>query len=187
MDSEDALQDFFVQLVQKQSFADLQREGGKFRSFLLKCLENFLRIGWRREQAQKRGQGRRPLSLNVEEGESLLIREAVDGETPESEFEKKWAYALLDHVTKELRAEYMKAGKAELFESLAPHLQPDRSGSPYANLAAECGMKEGAIKVAVHRMRHRYGDLLREAIGRTVETAEEIDGELRYLIEVVGR
>jgi RNA polymerase sigma-70 factor (ECF subfamily) len=186
-EAEDIIQDFFTRLVRKESLSGLQREGGKFRSFLLKSLDNFLANEWDRGQALKRGGGQRPLSLNVEEGEARFALEAADAETPESLFEKRWAFTLLEQVTDRLRDEYAAANKRELFDQLRGHLQGDRSGPPYATIAAQCGMTEGAVKVAVHRMRHRYGELLREIIARTVGSPAEVDEELRYLIGVVGR
>jgi len=186
-EAEDIIQDFFTHLVSQQSFADLQREGGKFRSFLLRSLENFLTTEWRREQAQKRGGGQRPLSLNAEDGEARFALDAPDAETPESAFEKRWAFTLLEHVTDRLRDEYATMNKSELYVRLGGYLQPDRSGVPYSTVAAQWGMSEGAVKVAVHRMRQRYGELLRQAIACTVSSPAEVDEELRYLISVVGR
>jgi RNA polymerase sigma-70 factor (ECF subfamily) len=186
-EAEDITQDFFTRLVSKQSLSGLQRDGGKFRSFLLRSLDNFLANEWDRAQAQKRGGGQRPLSLNVEEGEARFALDAPDAETPESLFEKRWAFTLLEHVTGQLREEHTEANKRELFDQLRPHLQGDRSGPAYATVAAQCGMSEGAVKVAVHRMRHRYGELLWQEIARTVSSPAEVDDELRYLISVVGR
>jgi RNA polymerase sigma-70 factor (ECF subfamily) len=186
-EAEDIIQDFFTCLVSKESLSGLQREGGKFRSFLLRALANFLANEWDRAQAQKRGGGQRPLSLNAEEGEARFALEAPDAETPESLFEKRWAFTLLEHITEQLRNEFAATNKHELFDQLRSHLQGDRSGPPYATVAAQCGMTEGAVKVAVHRMRHRYGELLREAIVRTVSNPTEVDEELRHLISVVGR
>lgn len=187
IDAEDLTQGFFEHLVSNQSLAGLQREGGKFRSFLLRCLENFLTYKWRQGQAQKRGAGQQLLSLDVEEGEQRFLLDILDEKTPERAFEKQWAMTLLENVTEQLRAEYAASMKSDLFAHLIGYLQPDRSGRPYSVAAAECGISEGAFKVAVHRMRQRYGELLREAVSRTVNSAEEIDGELKYLIEVVGR
>lgn len=186
-EAEDIIQDFFARLVSKESLSGLQRDGGRFRSFLLRALDNFLANEWDRAQAQKRGGGRRPLSLDVEEGEARFALEAADAETPESLFEKRWAFTLLEHVTDQLRDEYAGAGRRELFDHLRVHLQGDRTGPPYATIAARCGISEGAVKVAVHRMRHRYGELLRETIARTVSSPAEVDEELRYLISVVER
>jgi RNA polymerase sigma-70 factor (ECF subfamily) len=173
--------------VEKQSLSGLQREGGKFRSFLLRSLENFLINEWRRAQAQKRGGGERPLSLNTEEGEIRFALDAPEADTPESLFEKRWAITLLENVADQLRAEYERSGKRALFDSLRVYLQGDRAGPAYATVAAQHGMTEGALKVAVHRMRQHYGELLREEITRTVSSAAEVDEELRYLISVVGR
>jgi len=186
-EAEDIIQEFFTHLVSKQSLAGLQREGGKFRSFLLRSLENFLSMHWRREQSQKRGGGQRPLSMNAPDGEARFALETADAETPESTFEKRWALALLEHVTQQLKDEYVRLKKEELFVHLGDYLQPDRNGLPYSALIPRLRMSEGAIKVAVHRMRQRYGELLREAIASTVSSPDEVDEELRYLISVVGR
>jgi RNA polymerase sigma-70 factor (ECF subfamily) len=149
---------------------------------------NFLADEWDRAQAQKRGSGLRPLSLDAEDGEARFQALAIAGElTPELLFERQWAATLLNHVAEQLRAEEMKSGRGELFEDLRPHLQSDRAGLPYAEIAARHGRSEGAIKVAVHRLRHRYGQYLREQIARTVSSPAEVDEELRHLIEVVGR
>jgi len=186
-EAEDITQDFFTRLVSKQSLSGLQRDGGKFRSFLLRAIDNFLANEWDKTQAQKRGGGQRPLSLNVEEGEACFALDTLDAETPESLFEKRWAFTLLERVTEQLRSEYAEANKRDLFDQLRPHLQGDRSGPAYATVATQCGMSEGAVKVAVHRMRHRYGELLWQEIARTVSSPAEVDEELRYLISVVGR
>ena len=185
-EAEDIIQDFFTHLVSKQSLSGLQRDGGRFRSFLVKSLEHFLANEHRRTQAQKRGQGQRPLSLNPAEGEACFALDATNGETPESIFEKRWAFTVLEHVRERLREEYTGANKRDLFEHLRVHLQGDRSGPAYATVAAQLGLSENALKVAVHRMRHRYGELLRQAIARTVSSPAEVDEELRYLISVVG-
>jgi RNA polymerase sigma-70 factor (ECF subfamily) len=129
-EAEDIIQDFFTRLVSKEALSGLQREGGKFRSFLLRALDNFLANEWDRAQAQKRGGGQRPLSLNVEEGEARFALEAPDAQTPESLFEKRWAFTLLEHVTDQLHDEYAGAGKRELFDQLRGHLPGDRSGPP---------------------------------------------------------
>ncbi len=187
VETEDVIQDFFMRLVSKQALSGVRRDGGRFRSFLLKSLDNFLANEWQRAQAQKRGGGQRLLSLDVEEGEARFALDAPDGETPESIFDKRWAFTLLEHVAERLCDEYAAADKAVLFDQLRSSLQGDRSGPAYATVAAQCRMSEGAVKVAVHRLRQRYGELLRQAIARTVSSPSEVDDELRYLISVVGR
>jgi len=185
-EAEDITQDFFTRLLQKEALAGLRREGGKFRSFLLGAMANFLADEWDRAQAQKRGSGHKPLSVDAEDGETRFQALAIAGElTPESVFEKQWAVMLLEHVTEQLRAEEVRSGKGGLFEDLRPHLQSDRAGLPYAEIATRHDTTEGAIKVAVHRLRHRYGQHLREQIARTVSSPAEVDEELRHLINVM--
>jgi RNA polymerase sigma-70 factor (ECF subfamily) len=187
-EAEDSTQDFFTRLLEKQSLSGLRREGGKFRSFLLGAMANFLADEWDRAQTQKRGSGRKPLSLDAEDGEARFQALAIAGElTPESAFEMQWAVMLLEHVAEQLRAEELKSGKGDLFEDLQPHLQSDRAGLPYAEIATRHDTTEGAIKVAVHRLRHRYGQHLREQIARTVSSPAEVDEELRHLINVMRR
>ncbi len=186
-DAEDVTQSFFLRLIEYHCLQGLQREGGKFRSFLLRLLDNFLANEWDRAQAQKRGGGRPSLSLDVAAGEARFSREPQSRDTPETLFERQWVFALLALVLENLAAESAAAGKAKLFAELRPHLQGDRQGVTYAEVAARQGMSEGAIKVAVHRLRQRYGELLREEIARTVSSAEEVDQELRHLIAVSAR
>jgi len=185
-EAEDITQDFFTRLVEKQSLSGLRREGGRFRSFLLGAMANFLADEWDRGQTQKRGSGCKPLSLDAEDGEARFQALAVAGElTPESVFERQWAKTLLEHVGDLVRADEAKSGKGDLFEDLRPHLQSDRAGLPYAEIATRHGVSEGAIKVAVHRLRQRFGQRLREEIARTVSSPAEVDEELRHLINVM--
>jgi RNA polymerase sigma factor (sigma-70 family) len=186
-EAEDISQDFFVRLISKQALAGLRRDGGRFRSYLLSAINNFLANEWDRRSAQKRGAGQRPLSLDVEQNELHGVLAAADRETPESLFEKRWAFAVLEQVTTRLRAEYFEEGKGELFEQFRVYLQGDRAGPSYAAVAAQRGMSEGAVAVAVHRMRQRYGQILRDEVMRTVGSPDEVDAELQYLMEVVGR
>ncbi len=185
-EAEDLTQDFFVRLVEKAALSGLQKEGGRFRSFLLRSLENFLANEWDKSRRRKRGSGEHHLSLDTKEGEARLAREGSLAGTPEVQFEKQWAFTLLENVTKSLREEYQRAGKGVLFEKLRIYLQGDRGGPPYAAVALALGMTEGAVKVAVHRMRARYGELLRHEISRTAADSDEVDDELRHLISVVG-
>jgi RNA polymerase sigma factor (sigma-70 family) len=186
-DAEDITQDFFLHLIEKQSLEGMERNGGKFRSFLLRSLDNFLANQWDRSRAQKRGAGRQPLSLEAADGEVRYSMEPPAPDTPETMFERQWVFTLLAKVLEDLRAECETAGKGKLFGDLRLHLQGDRQGPAYAEVAARHGMTEGAVKVAVHRLRQRYGELLREEIARTVSRPEEVDEELRHFIAVSAR
>lgn len=186
-EAEDLLQDFFVTLLERERLAGLEREGGKFRSFLLRALHNFLANAWDRKTALKRGGGAEVLSLDVPESERQYLADRPDELTADRAFERQWAFATLERVMARLEAEARAAGKAKPFAHLRPQLQGDRGGRPYAELAAELGTSEGALKVMVHRLRARYGELLREEIARTVGTPEEVAGEVRYLISVVAK
>lgn len=185
-DAEDITQGFFTRLLEKSSLIHLQREGGRFRSYLLGGLNHFLANEWDRAQAQKRGAGQTPVSLNAEEGETAFLSLPDTGGTPETLFERQWVFTLLAQVMGLLRTEAEALGKAALFEDAKPHLQGERSGLPYAEIASRHAMSEGAVKVAVHRLRHRYGELLREEIARTVSSPAEVEEELRHLLRVMA-
>jgi RNA polymerase sigma-70 factor (ECF subfamily) len=185
-EAEDITQDFFAHILEKESLAGLKREGGRFRSFLLGAMQNFLADHWDRARAQKRGGGRKLLSLDADDGEAWLQALTFTEEfSLEMAFERHWAMALLEEVGERLRAEETKAGKSNLFDDLRSHLQSDQAGLPYAEIATRHGMSEGAIKVAVHRLRRRYGQHLREEVARTVSSQAEVDEELRHLISMM--
>lgn len=185
--AEDITQDFFVHLLEKKSLQGLEQAGGRFRSFLLRSLDNFLANEWDRRRAQKRGNGQTLLSLNAVEGEVWYSQIATDRHTPETLFERQWALTLLSKVLEQLRNECEATGKSGLFDDLRLHLQGDRQGPPYAEIAARQGMSEGAVKVTVHRLRQRYIELLRSEIARTVSRSDEVDEELRHLVALMGR
>jgi RNA polymerase sigma-70 factor (ECF subfamily) len=186
-EAEDITQGFFAQLLEKQSLNGLTREGGRFRSVLLAALTNCLANEWDRSRRQKRGGGQRLISLNAEDAEASLALEHPDQETPATLFDRQWAFVLLEHVLARLEGDYEANGHRELFQRLRVYLQGDRSGPSYAETAAQQGMSEGAVKVAVHRMRHRYGAMLREEIARTVASPDEVDAELQHLLSVLNR
>lgn len=185
--AEDVTQDFFVHLIEKKSLQDLTQSGGRFRSFLLHSLDNFLANEWHRRHAQKRGNGQPLLSLNVADGEAKYSQVLSDRDTPETLFERQWVLTLLAKVLDQLRKECEATGKSGLFEDLRLHLQGDRQGPPYAEIAVRHGLSEGAVKVTVHRLRQRYGELLREEISRTVSGPSEMEEELRHLIALSAR
>ncbi len=186
-EAEDIAQDFFLHLIEQSALAGLQREGGKFRTFLLRLLNNFLANRWDRDHAQKRGGGAAHISLNTLEDEARFAAEPKVNETPETIFERQWVFTLLAHVLGLLETECVASGKAKLYADLQPHLPGDRQGMPYAEIANRHGLSEGAVKVAVHRLRQRYIELLRAEIARTVSNPAEVDEELRHLFSVSAR
>lgn len=183
-DAEDITQGFFLHVINHQSLDGLVREGGKFRTFLLRLLDNFLANEWDRQRAQKRGAGQPLLSLDVAAGEFRYSQEPSDRHTPETLYERQWVFTVLAKVLEAQAAECEAAGKGNLFADLRLHLQGERSGLPYAEVAARHGMTEGAVKVAVHRLRQRYRELLHKEIARTVGGSHEVDEELRHFIKV---
>jgi len=181
-DAKDLTQEFFAHLLQSEAVKVADPQRGKFRSFLLSSLNHFLTNHWRKEQAQKRGGGRKVLSLDLDAGERRYGMEPAHEVTPECIFERRWALTLLEHVLGSLREEYAASGKVDLFDHLKPYLGGSSpEGVPYAELAAKVGMTEGSIKVAIHRLRRRCGDRLREEIAHTVANPAEIDEELNHL------
>lgn len=186
-DAQDLTQSFFARLLEKNVAGKADRTRGKFRSFLLVSLNHFLAKEWRRAGARKRGDGRVTLSLDLAAGESRYTLEPVHELTAEKIFERRWALTLLEQTLEKLRDEFARGGKLELFERLKPYLGGNESAVPYLEIAGALGKTEGAIKVAVHRLRRRCRELLRAEIAETVSSAQEIDDELRDLFEAVAR
>ncbi len=183
-DADDAVQGFFARLLRLESIAQARRERGRFRAFLLASLKHFLADARDRERAARRGSGR-VVSLEVEE--AAVRRLAADaGPSPDAAFDQVWALTLLQQVGKRLEQDYRAADQAELFQALKFALAGEKSDLPYAELAATLAMTEPALRVAVHRLRQRYRQLLREEIAQTVETAEDIEDELRHLRRAVA-
>lgn len=165
---------------------DFDRERGRFRTFLLACLKNYASKERERDRAQKRGGGTAPVSIDWAAAERLYNLEPSHDETPERIYERRWARALLDRVLERLRAENETEEKKTLFEALRPLLTAKKSGQPYAEVAGRLRMTEGAVKVAVHRLRRRYRDLLREEVGNTVAEPSEVEDEIRHLLSVLS-
>ncbi len=184
--AQDLTQAFFSHLLEGERFRAADPDQGRFRSFLLKSLQNFLSTERRREQAEKRGGGRSILPLDFQQGEERYSREPADTETPERLFERRWALTLLEVTLSQLRDEYGRSGKGALFAALQPHLDGDADRMPLAELAAPLGMSADSLKVAVHRLRRRYRTLLRQEIRDTVDTREQVDDELQRLMDAVS-
>ena len=180
-DAQDLTQEFFARLLERDYLRQADRRRGRFRSFLLTAFKHFLANEHERVSAQKRGGGRKLLPLDFDSGERRYQREPSHGATGEALYERGWALALLEQSLARLREELTAAGKGRLFENLRGTLTGADAPRPYAELAAELGMSAEAIKVAVHRLRRRYAELVRAEIAQTVTTPEEVEAELRDL------
>jgi RNA polymerase sigma factor (sigma-70 family) len=180
-DAEDLTQEFFARVLAKNYLADADETRGRFRSFLLGSLKHFLANEWDKARAQKRGGGRHVISIDAASVETFCGFEPADHLTAEKIFERRWALALLEQVLKKLREAYARDGKEQLFEQLKPTLTEASRAVRYAEIAARLGSTEGAVKVAVHRLRQRYRGLLRAEIGNTVADPGQIEDEIRNL------
>ena len=185
-DAADLTQSFFARFLEKQFLKDVDREKGKFRSFLLKTLNHFLADDWRQAHTQKRGGLQPKLSINSEEWESRFGHELTTETTPEQLFERRWAMALFDQALNRLREESVQSGKAPEFELLKQFLSQPSRGRAYAGIARQLGLEEGAVAVRVHRLRRRYGQLVREEVAQTVADRNEVEEELRHLLGVLS-
>jgi RNA polymerase sigma-70 factor (ECF subfamily) len=183
--AQDLTQEFFARLLEKNYLRQADRQRGKFRTFLLTAFQHFLAKEHERANAQKRGGGRRVLSLDFDRGERRYHREPSHHATPEAVYERGWALMLVEQGLARLREEFVTSGKERLFDSLKGTLTAGQATPPYAELAGQLGMSVEALKVAVHRLRRRYGELVRAEIAQTVTTAEEIEDELRDLFAAV--
>lgn len=185
-DAQDLTQEFFARLLEKNYLAQVSREKGRFRSFLLAALKNFLANEWDKVRAQKRGGDRTFVPLDATAAESRYAVEPADALSPDKIFERRWALTLLDRAIELLRAEYVKGGRGPLFDELKGCLTGDGSTVSYAELAARLATTEGAIKVAVHRLRQRYREVLRAEVANTVAQPGDVDDELRQLFAALS-
>ena len=183
--AQDLTQDFFIRVMEGRYLDRADPEKGRFRAFILTSLKFFLADEADRSRAQKRGGGR-VLSFEISSGEDRYQREPAHTETPERIFERRWALSVLDRVVDRLRAEFVQHGRVDHFNRLKGFLL-DQAETPYAALAREMGTSEGALKVAIHRLRKRYRKLFRQEIAETVVDAEEVESELRYLAAALAR
>lgn len=179
-EAQDLTQEFFARLLAREYLQNLHHQEGKFRSFLLAYVKNFLLEQRRRGRAQKRGGGCEFISLNQPMGEEGYLLEPVDELTPIEVFDRRWAQRILQTALDRLRQEYGTRGESGLFDILQDYQPREPGGRSYAQLGEDLGMSEAAVKWAVHRIRQRHGELLREEIAQTVARPEEIDEELRH-------
>ena len=180
-DAQDLTQEFFARLLRGNFLNTVEQRKGRFRSFLVASLEHFLVKEWVRINRQKRGGGQTILSLDEEGAENRYALEPADKLSAQKLYERRWAMTLLDQAMKRLGEECRQNGKTELFEKVKNLLSGDAQDECYRELAAGLAMSDGAFRVAVHRLRQRYGILLREKIAQTVATQEEVDEEVRCL------
>jgi RNA polymerase sigma-70 factor (ECF subfamily) len=191
-DALDLTQGFFARLIDKNDLAAADRTRGRFRAWLLTAVKHFLANEWDKATAEKRGGGRAVYSFDIDsdDAETRYRREPAHQVTAERIFDRRWALTLLEQSLAALEAEAVRDGKADLFAALKPTLTADGRDArdpSYLDLAERLGTSEGAIKVAAHRLRRRYRELLREHIAETVEREEDVDDEIRDLFEAVGR
>jgi DNA-directed RNA polymerase specialized sigma24 family protein len=180
-DAEDLTQGFFAKFLEKNYLEGLSAERGKFRAFLLAALKHFLANEWDKAGRQKRGGGVQHLALDWQQADERFHVEPPDHATPDRLFDREWALALLERVIQRLQAECAVEGRAELFAQARGYLMVGEAAIPYAQAVMELGMDEGAVRVAVHRLRKRYRALLRGEIAQTVNDPAQVKEELKSL------
>jgi RNA polymerase sigma factor (sigma-70 family) len=185
-DAEDLTQGFFARLLEKDYLKAAAREKGKFRTFLLTALKRFMANEWDRQHAAKRGGFAAIVSIDQEEAESRFTAEPADRVAPDVLFDRQWALTLLQRTMATLQQEYVASGRSRLFEHLQQCLVRDEAALPYAEIATRLNLTEAAVKMAVHRLRLRYREILQAEIGQTVSSADEIEDEIRHLFSAFG-
>jgi RNA polymerase sigma factor (sigma-70 family) len=186
-DAEDYTQAFFARMLEKHDFRMADPSRGKFRTFMLTALKNFVANEHRRERAQKRGGEDDILSLDFVLAEEQYSRELTDGITPEQLFERSWSLAVIHRAMSTIEKSITDAGEERQFFLLRTFLVSDNDSISYKDAAATLGMAEGAVKVAVHRLRKRFQKALRDEIAQTVTSESEIDEEIKQLIAALSR
>lgn len=186
-EAQDMTQELFKRLLERQFLSGLLREGGRFRSFLLAALQNFLAEHWHHSRAQKRGGGQPVISIDAQTAEERYRLEPRDERTPETLYDYRWAMALLDQVLSLLQQEFSEAGKEELFDQLRTYMVEGPTQLSYAEGAQRLNMTEDALRKAVQRLRKRYQELFRHEISQTLANPTEVEEELRYLQAVMRR
>jgi RNA polymerase sigma-70 factor (ECF subfamily) len=181
-DARDLTQEFLTVVLEKGYLRDADSRRGRFRTFLLACLKHFLSKERDRARALKRGGGRRPHALDFGEGERLYALEPAHGQTAERLYERRWALAVLDRALDRLREDAVRAGTADTLRRIEAYLLDGDHSRSYREAAAELGTTEGAVKVAVHRLRRRFRDLLLGEIAATVQSPGEVEDEVRHLL-----
>ncbi len=181
----DLTQGFFASLLERDDLAKLDQARGKFRSFLLASIKNYMLNEIDRENAIKRGGGVTIVSIDARLADSRYSNDPVFSQTPERVFDRQWALALLDRVRATLRAEFAERGKDDQFKYLSGCLTGQPASGRYRQLGQELGLSESAVKVIVYRMKQRFGEILRDEIAHTVASEAEIDTEIQTLFNAL--
>jgi RNA polymerase sigma-70 factor (ECF subfamily) len=181
-DARDLTQGFFAALLEKGYLANADPDRGRFRSFLLTAVSRFAAKEHDRAMTQKRGGDQTVLSLDFGDGERRYQCEPIDDWTPERIFERRWALTLLDRTLSRLREDYSTGERQMLFDSLKVFLTGESGAPPLRQIAEQLHITEGAVKVAIHRLRQRYRELLRAEIAQTIVTKDDVDDEMAVLL-----
>jgi len=182
----DLTQEFFALVLEKSYLRTADPGRGRFRSFLLACLRHFLSNQRDREIAIKRGGAYHIVPLEIDSAEGRYLHEPAEELTPDKIFERRWALTLIERVLSRLRDEHVARGKQKLFEALSGFLTGDSADLSYLDVAQTLGATEGAVKVAVHRLRRRFRDLLTEEVEATVADRHDVEDEIRHLLRSVS-
>lgn len=187
-DAEDLIQGYFAHLLSRDFLENVAREKGAFRTFLLRCLKNFIRDQIDKGKAAKRGGGLRIESLDEIAGDGQLVHQpSASGASPDLAYDRAWAQTVLDRALQQLEAEAARTGHAELCVELTPVMFADETAASYAQIATRLGMTPGAVTTAAHRLRFRLKVIIREEILQTVASDVDWQGELSYLIQLFAR
>ncbi len=185
-DAQDLTQAFFARLLEKQDLQDVERARGRFRSFLLAAMKHFLMNDAKSRRTLKRGGGHAILSLSLQNAEGRYLNEPADPSTPETLFDRRWALTVIDRALRRLRGEAADAGRVVEFDRLKACLTGDIPRGSYRAIGVDLDMSEGAVKVAVHRLRRRFQRGLRKEIAETVLSDEQVDEEIQYLLRALA-
>lgn len=186
-DAQDLTQEFFARLLQKDWLDAVDRERGRFRTFLIMAVKRFLANEWDKQRAARRGGGQACVPLDGQSAEACYLADAGPTLSPDHLYERRWALTLLEQAMARLRAEYESDGRGRDFQRLKIYLTAARGEIPYEEIARELGATEGAARVAVHRLRKRFRDVFRATVADTVSIVEDVEEEVRYMVEVLGR
>ena len=185
-DARDLTQAFFARLLERRGLASADPARGRFRSFLLTALKNFLTSEWRRRAAEKRGGSAEVVSIDAADAERRYLAEPADTRTPEALYERRWALALLERAVADVRRGYADRGQAELFDALKVYLGRDAAAVPYGQLSGQLGRSEAALRTALSRLRARWRIRVRDLVAETVQDGRLVDDELRDLLRMLS-